>query len=94
MTAESASRWSGSHSVNRRAATASSNSKYGTRIIRCPITHVRTPPARLSAVAPRDVDATSAPSVVAIGATRQPDTVLPSKSSGPASPIGTDTAPT
>ena len=52
------------------------------------------PPAARHSFMPRLYDATSVPSVVAIGTTNSPCACSPSTSSGPANPIGTWATPT
>ena len=79
-------KFSGAATHARSAAAAATEGIFtsGARVMPSAPTTVATPPARRSALAPRFVDATSAPSVVAKGTRKS----SPSTGSGPTTPSG------
>jgi hypothetical protein len=81
-------RFSCTHFTKSRASAALSKTKTGARCIESPITVHLTPPDRLSTFMPRLYDATSVPSVVAIGTMNSPCACSPWIVSGPAKPSG------
>ena len=88
-----ASVFASSHFRNTSTSCMLRNSKDGERIWFCSMTFTYTPPDLIKAVAPRVVDATSAPSVVAKGHNAYPLMWSPNRSNGPAMPTGTFTSP-